>query len=501
MPGMPRESRPMTINSPFRFTNTYADQLSGLYEEHSPAVPADPRTLVINEELAEMLGRPGELLKENAAEYLSGRTVPTGCKPLAFAYAGHQFGHFSPRLGDGRALLLGEVVSHDGKRFDLQLKGSGPTPFSRGGDGFATMSSVLREYLMSEAMYYLGVPTTRALSAVATGGSIHRTGRVSSAVLCRVASSHIRVGTFEFFAAANDHDKLGRVLAYAIERHCPAAANDHVPAAAFLEYVAEQQASLIAHWMSLGFVHGVMNTDNVAVSGETIDYGPCAFMESYDLDTVFSSIDRGGRYRFGNQPAVGQWNLAQLANSLIVLLDRSDKIVLERFEKAILGFVERVRHHWEILITRKLGFADCNGDSQKLASDLIDLLPELECDLTRMFRQLTAFLRPAEDVNLTHDNFASHPKFETWKDRWVTLHGRNSLSDAAARMNRVNPVYVPRNHLVEAAVKTAEATGDLELFEKLLKAVQNPYLEDGSLAGYAETAPKDFGPFVTFCGT
>ena len=417
------------------------------------------------------------------------------------AYAGHQFGQFSPQLGDGRALLLGEVIDRNGKRRDIHLKGSGRTPFSRGGDGKAALGPVLREYLIGEAMHALGIPTTRALAALTTGETIYRDSLVPGAVLTRVAASHIRVGTFQFFAARGEADKLQRLMDYTIARHYPDLAGLPDRALRLLERVCEAQAQLIAKWMLVGFVHGVMNTDNMVLSGETIDYGPCAFLDAYDPAMVFSSIDHGGRYAFGRQPAIAQWNLARFAETLIELINPEDSdAAIDAASAVITDFGTHYRAAWLVGMRAKLGLIEEREGDLDLAEALLELMAAQRVDYTQLFRALsdTTESNPEPARAL----FSEPEAFGAWLSRWQTRINQQP-ADAANRlkaMNAVNPVYIPRNHHVEAALQAAIA-GNMAPFDRLLGVVQAPFMVAKGAEIYALPAPPDFGPYRTFCGT
>ena len=462
-----------------RFDNSYLRDLPGACLRLDPDVAPAPRLVVFNDALAAELGIS---LGDRAARWLSGAEVPPGAEPVAMAYAGHQFGGFSPQLGDGRAHLLGEIVGPDGRRWDLHLKGSGRTPFSRGGDGKAALGPMLREYLMGEAMHALGVPTTRALAVVATGeGVLRETGMLPGAVLARVAASHIRVGTFQFMAARRDRAGLRALLDHTIARHDPG-----VDALGLFDRVAARQCRLIAQWMGLGFIHGVMNTDNMVISGETIDYGPCAFMEAYAPGTVFSSIDRQGRYAYGNQPLILGWNLARLAEALLPFFDadgaRAVEIANERLER-IAGAYEA---EWLAVMRAKLALEGVAEGDAALVRDLLAAMEATGADWTLTFRRLgTAAL----DAGLAQ-------ALAGWLPRWQARR----RPDWAEVMARVNPAVIPRNHLVEEALAAATA-GEMAPFHALLAAVQDPF---GPLAGreaYGLPAPAGLAPHVTFCGT
>jgi uncharacterized protein YdiU (UPF0061 family) len=485
-------SRPL-----FAFDNTFARELEGLYVPWQAAPAPEPRLLVLNEELAAELGvDPAALGSPEGVAVLAGNAVPDGATPIAQAYSGHQFGGFSPRLGDGRALLLGEVLDVQGRRRDLHMKGSGRTPFARGGDGKAVVGPMLREVLIGEALHALGIPTSRALAVVATGEPVARETLLPGAVLTRVAASHIRVGTFEYLAARRDGELLRRLADYAIARHHPDAAGADVPALALLEAVVEAQASLIARWMLVGFIHGVMNTDNMAISGESIDFGPCAFMDTYDPATVFSSIDHGGRYAYGNQPVIAQWNLARLAEALLPLLGPEAEAAVELANGVLTSFGDRYERHWLAGMRAKLGLRDAGDDDRALFEDLLALLQADAVDYTSVFRALSW---PAGEVE-ARARFRDPAPFDAWAARWRARLAGEDAGAVGERMRRVNPVYIARNHEVEAAL-TAATGGDLDPFSSLLDALRRPYEERPGLDRYAVPAPADFGAYRTFCGT
>jgi len=474
--------------------NSYVRELEGLYVPWQAAPAPEPRLLVLNEDVAAALGvEPDALRAPEGVAALVGNAVPDGAEPVAMAYAGHQFGTYSPRLGDGRALLVGELLDVQGERRDLHLKGSGRTPFARGGDGKAAVGPMLREHLVSEAMHALGIPTTRALAVVGTGETVLReAGPLPGAVLARVAASHLRVGTFEFAARLQDPTVLPRLADYAIARHHPEAAAAERPYLAFLERVVEAQAALLAQWMLVGFVHGVMNTDNMTISGETIDYGPCAFMDNYDPGTVFSSIDHAGRYAYGNQPAIAQWNLARLAETLLRLIDADPEAAIAPATAILDSFPARYQGHHERGLRAKLGLdAAAPLRDAELLSDLPSLLVAQRVDFAAFFRGLSAALR---------GDALTPPALVAWTARWRGELTGDPVATADA-MDRVNPVYLPRNHQVEAALAAATA-GDLAPYERLLAVVSRPFDERPGLEAYAGPAPAAFaGGYQTFCGT
>lgn len=453
------------------------------------------RPLVINDALAAELGLDGDWLRSpDGLRFLVGNQVPDGAAPVAQAYAGHQFGGYVPRLGDGRALLLGELVDDRGRLRDIHLKGSGPTPFARGGDGLAAVGPMLREYIVSEAMHALGVPTTRSLAVVATGRQVQRDTLLPGAVLTRVASSHLRVGTFQYAASTADLDLLRRLADHAIARHHPEAATAARPYLALFEAVVAAQAALIARWMLIGFVHGVMNTDNMTISGQTIDYGPCAFMEAYDPDTVFSSIDFWGRYAYGNQPVIAGWNLARFAEALLPLLSEDAEQAVTLAEQAFGVFRPTYDAVWSSGMRAKLGLPEDVAAQHltPLADELLTLLKESRVDYTSFFRHLAHAARG--DAEPARGIFLNLAGFDDWLSRW------RALGPDADAMDRANPIYIPRNHLVEEALAAATA-GDLDPLMRLLDAVTAPYDERPGLQRYAGPAPEDFGAYQTFCGT
>lgn len=493
----------------FVFDNSYARDLDGFYVSWQGDVAPAPRLLKLNRALALELGiDPDGLSDEQAARLFSGSQMPEGAAPLAQAYAGHQFGGFSPQLGDGRALLIGEVIDRNGQRRDIHLKGSGRTPFSRGGDGKATIGPVLREYIIGEAMHALGIPTTRALAAVATGEQVLRDTILPGAVLARVASSHIRVGTFQFFAARSEVGRLRQLTLYTIARHDPdLLENGDITGTAvlgFLSRVIDRQAKLVAQWMLTGFIHGVMNTDNMTVSGETIDYGPCAFMDAYDPRTVFSSIDTHGRYAFGNQPAIAQWNLARLAEALLPLIDDNEAAAIERATEAINGFPMRFEAAWAAGMRAKMGLESAEDGDATLGAELLSCLQAREqspaLDYTLAFRRLAAVAGGlADHPGPTGEDGA---RFKAFMQAYKARLERDAMpaERRVAAMLAVNPLYIPRNHKVEEALAAAVA-GDLAPFNRLLDVLSDPFTERAGLEAFAEPAPADFGPYRTFCGT
>lgn len=485
----------------FDFDDSFARELAGFYAEWQPeSVPA-PELVAVSLDLAADLGIDPDLLDgPGAAALLSGNAVPDNVTPIALAYAGHQFGGYSPLLGDGRALLLGEVVGVDGARRDIHLKGSGRTPFSRGGDGKAALGPMLREFLIAEAMHALGVATTRALAVTATGEEIERDGFEPGAVLARVAASHIRVGTFEYAARLEDTTASQRLADYSIERHHPQAAASESPSVGLLDAVIDAQARLVAQWMLVGFIHGVMNTDNVTISGEGIDYGPCAFMESYNPSTVFSSIDRDGRYAFGNQPAITRWNLTRFAETLVPLIDADRDTAVALAIESLEVFDARFSDHWNEGMRAKLGLKTIKADDDVFFERFLRLLLSTRADYTLSFRALAETLRGDDQaLQALFTDGAADEWVEAWQNR-VDVDGQDRAGVADA-MDAVNPIYIPRNHLVEHALDAATA-GDLDPFRELLDVVSAPFAVRPGYERFGQPAPDDFNwNHQTFCGT
>jgi serine/tyrosine/threonine adenylyltransferase len=483
--------------------NTYSALPSRFYARLAPAPVREPRVVVFNSRLAEELGLDPAVIEREAATWFSGNRAPDDADPIALAYAGHQFGGFVPALGDGRAILLGERVGRDGARRDIQLKGSGRTPFSRNGDGRAALGPMLREYLISEAMHALGIPTTRSLAVVTTGEQVVREDLLPGAVLTRVAASHIRVGTFEYFAARNDGEAVGQLLDYVITRHYPHARGADVPALAVLEAVAQRQAALIADWMSVGFIHGVMNTDNMAISGETIDYGPCAFMDHYDPNTVFSSIDHGGRYSYGNQPAIAQWNLARFAETLLPLIDPDIGKAVERATAVVKEFMPVFDAQLLARMRRKIGLASEQESDVELISAWLATMKSAGADFTLSFRRLARCVdEPADDASLL-ELFAPPSAIADWLRRWRERLASEPrvAAERAADMRRVNPAFIPRNHRVEAALEAASTHGDFGPFHRLLKVLEHPHDEQPGFSEFEHPPAPGERVLRTFCGT
>ncbi|PZO10514.1 MAG: YdiU family protein [Lysobacteraceae bacterium] len=479
------------------FEHTYAQLPAKFWQRVDPTPVKAPRMLAFNDALAAELGIVREA---DAADVFAGNVVPPGAQPLAMAYAGHQFGHFVPQLGDGRAILLGELIDRHGQRRDLQLKGAGPTAFSRNGDGRAAIGPVLREYLISEAMHAMGVPTTRSLAAVATGEHVFREGPVPGAVLARVGASHIRVGTFQYFAARRDTDGVRQLADYVIARHYPEAAQADRPYLALLETVARRQAALVAQWQHVGFIHGVMNTDNTTLSGETIDYGPCAFLDDYDPGKVFSSIDRAGRYSFANQPALVRWNVARLAETLLAIIDDDGDAALAAASAVIDAMPGWSAQAWLEGMRAKLGLATNEDGDEALAQSLLEAMHAVAADYTLVLRALCDAADGREPDGLLA--LPRSPAFDAWRTRWAGRLARDprTAAERAAAMRAVNPAVIPRNHRVHEALVAAEQ-GDLVPFEALLAAIRRPY-DDGPDVHHYMTPPEPGERVLqTFCGT
>ena len=483
---------------PFTFDNSYARLPEAFYARNQPAPVSDPHLIQLNRDLASQLGLDMDRLDApDVLAILSGNQIAEGSEPLAMAYAGHQFGGFSPQLGDGRATLLGEVVGRDGARRDIQLKGSGPTRFSRRGDGRSALGPVIREYIVSEAMAALGVPTTRALAAVASGDKVIREGKVPGGVFTRVAQSHIRVGTFEFFASREDHVNLKILADLVISRHYPEAARLENPYLSLLEGVVEQQAKLIAQWMQFGFIHGVMNTDNMTVSGETIDYGPCAFLDEYHPSKKFSSIDHQGRYAFGNQPQIAHWNLTRFAETLLPLMGKDSEKSVAAAEPVLETFASVYQRELQNRFAAKIGLKD--GENWDLVASLLHTMAEGKADFTLLFRHLSGALESGKDKRVVA-LFREPEPITAWMKQWRDRHREIDQVGALTLMRQMNPVFIPRNHRVEEAIVAGNA-GDYEPFHRLNHVLQNPFSEQSEFAHY-EAAPQA-GEVVhaTFCGT
>jgi uncharacterized protein YdiU (UPF0061 family) len=492
----------MTVHFPFQ--NTYTALPANFFARVEPTPVAAPRLIKLNRALAVHLGLDPEVLSSpEGAEILAGKRVPDGADPIAMAYAGHQFGHFVPQLGDGRAILLGEVIDADGIRRDIQLKGSGPTPFSRRGDGRAALGPVLREYIVSEAMFALGIPTTRSLAAVITGENVMRETMLPGAVLTRVASSHIRVGTFQFFAARGDTDGVRQLADHAINRHYPDAAKAERPYHALLAGVVARQADLVARWLLVGFIHGVMNTDNSSISGETIDYGPCAFMDDYDPAQVFSSIDEQGRYAYANQPRIALWNLTRLAECLLPLFSDDKDQAIEQAQTILGEFAEKFTAAYQAGLRAKIGlFTQRDGD-EALVQDFLDAMAKNQADFTLTFRNLADAARGAGGDANVRAQFTEPAAFTEWAVRWRQRIADEPQSPAErqAAMRAVNPAFIPRNHRVEAVIQAAVTNDDYAPFEELLTVLAKPFEDQPEFAAYADPPQPEQRVTQTFCGT
>jgi uncharacterized protein YdiU (UPF0061 family) len=488
-----RQDRP---DAGWKFDNTYARLPGAFYARLNPVPVRKPKLVVFNAALAEFLGLDPDALKgEEGAAVFSGNRIPEGAEPLAQAYAGHQFGSFT-MLGDGRAILLGEQVTPKAERYDIQFKGSGKTPFSRQGDGRAALGPMLREYIISEALHALGIPTTRSLAVVTTGEPVFRETALQGAILTRTAASHIRVGTFEYAAARGKPDEIRILADYTIGRHFPELAADKNPYLALLGAVMERQASLVARWLMVGFIHGVMNTDNMSLCGETIDYGPCAFMDTYDPDTVFSSIDYHGRYAYGRQPQIAQWNLARFGETLLPLIHEDPQAAVSLANEAISGFTDRFSDSWLAGMRAKLGLSNREADDGALAGDLLDWMHRHGADFTNTFRDLASGSVPEASVFRT-------PDFRQWFERWQARLERQPDSREASRrlMNAHNPAVIPRNHRVEEALAAAVDRADFTVMEKLLGVLSRPYQDPPEQSEYHLPPPPSAQPYRTFCGT
>ncbi len=491
----------------FNFDNTYARLPGRFYARLNPTPVAAPRVIQVNSALAQQLGVDPDALNSPAGiEILSGNRIAEGSEPLALAYAGHQFGHFVPSLGDGRANLLGEIITPGGKRYDVQLKGSGPTPFSRRGDGRAALGPVLREYLVSEAMAALGVPTTRALAAVLTGEEVYRENIQPGAIFTRVAASHLRVGTFQYFAAQGDVEAIRTLADYAIHRHYPEAADSAQPYRALLDGVIARHAKLGAQWLLIGFIHGVMNTDNMSISGETIDYGPCAFLEAYHPDTVFSSIDHRGRYAYRNQAPAANWNLTRLAECLLPLLEQeagSEEAGMTSAQEALAAFEPTHLAEHSAGLRRKLGLVAKHEGDAALVKDLLDRMAANRADFTLTFRCLSdaAANRQADaQVRLL---FSDPAAYDAWAKIWHERLAHEQLPGTAIAetMRAVNPAFIPRNHRIQEAIEAAEERRDFAPFRAMLDVISRPYDDRLELLQYTAPALPEERVQRTFCGT
>jgi uncharacterized protein YdiU (UPF0061 family) len=484
----------MNYLNTWQLENSYSDLYKQFYTRIDPTPVNNPSLVIFNKVLSEELGIDLPEDKELLAQIFSGNKLPKKAKPISQAYAGHQFGHFSI-LGDGRAHLIGEQISPNGKRFDIQFKGSGPTPYSRNGDGRAALAPMLREYIISEAMYALNIPTTRSLAVVSSGESIMRSSLTEGAILTRIAASHIRVGTFEYANKMLDHSAVKQLADYAIKRHFPEFLGEENTYLSFLKAVITQQAKLIASWMHIGFIHGVMNTDNMTISGETIDYGPCAFMDIFSMNKVFSSIDQNGRYEYGSQAHIAHWNLTKLAESLLPLLHENMDEAIKLAEVAISEYASDFNSAWIDGMRSKLGLLNEEEDDYVLAQNLFSWMENAKADFTTTFRDLSY-------ENLSSKNIYNSPDFKKWYDLWQARLSRNSkqIKSALNTMRKCNPVIVPYNHLVEEALSAAEE-GDIQPFYKLLSALEKPFEFSSSNEGFLNSTPDPNPHYQTFCGT
>lgn len=481
---------------PFKFDNTYLKLNEGLYAAIDPTEVNDPTVVLFNAALAEQLGLDMKGISEQTlADYFSGNKLIAGSQTIAQAYAGHQFAHFT-KLGDGRAILLGEHLTPKGDRFDIQLKGSGITPYSRRGDGRATLSSMLREYVISEAMFFLNIPTTRSLAVVRTGENVYREGALPGAVLTRIAASHIRVGTFQYVRNFHSTEILREFTNYTIQRHYPELLSEENPALALLKKVMDKQMDLIVNWLRVGFIHGVMNTDNMSIAGETIDYGPCAFMNAYDPDTVFSSIDTQGRYAFGKQPDIALWNITRFAEALLPLIDDNTEKAIEKATQILQTYPALFNQKWLDMMRKKLGMTDVQEGDEALISRLLDWMQLNKADHTNTFIQLSV-------ASFSVSEIYKQENFITWLSDWKKrIKAEKEIPEASLKlMQTSNPAYIPRNHNVEAALKLAQEKGDLTLLNELLEIVSDPYNYKEMNAVFQRVPEQDDETYKTYCGT
>ncbi|MEN8801308.1 MAG: protein adenylyltransferase SelO [Thiogranum sp.] len=490
------------------FDNRFVTLGEGFFARTDPTPVKEPELIKFNEALARELGISSDHVSASVAAVFSGNRLPEGAEPLAMAYAGHQFGHFVPQLGDGRALLLGEVSGPEGARYDIQLKGSGRTRFSRDGDGRSALGPVLREYLVSEAMQKLNVPTTRALAAVTTGEPVARERLLPGGVITRVATSFVRVGTFQYFAARDDVAAVRQLADYVLEKNYPQLVDTEKPYVALLQAVLERQAALIAQWMHIGFIHGVMNTDNMSIAGETIDYGPCAFMDAYHHDQVFSSIDRHGRYAYSNQPSIGVWNLTRLAETFLPLFDDDPQAAVNVAQEVLEGYAARYASDWLAGMRAKCGLTACRGaegdEDKTLIEGLLDAMADNRADFTLTFYYLSRLAdQPSERDKDLRNLFDSPTQIDAWLEQWrqrLTLEAQSNEVRQQA-MQGINPVYIPRNHQIEAAIRAAEDQGDFSVFHALHTVLQNPYVEQQGKESYMQAPQPEEVVEYTFCGT
>ena len=484
------------------FDNSYSRLPERFYARVTPAQVPAPRLVQLNEPLARELGLDPTLLRsESGVQVLSGNRVPAGADPLAMAYAGHQFGNWVPQLGDGRAVLLGEVIDTAGVRRDIQLKGAGRTPFSRMGDGRAVLGPALREYIVSEAMTALGIPSTRGLAVVTTGDLVRREGPKPGAVFTRVATSHVRIGTFEYFANRGDQEAVKTLADYVIGRHYPQAADGGQPYLALLRAVIARTAMLIARWQCVGFIHGVMNTDNMSIAAETIDYGPCAFMDHYDPRTVYSSIDHAGRYAYLNQPRIAQWNLARLALSLLPLLDADENAAIAAAQEALSGFVAAFEDAYRTELLAKLGISSARDGDESFVQELLELMASQRADFTLTFRRLTHRAADAQAGAALQALFADPAPLQAWVERWQSRLQGEPPGDPVARMRRHNPAFIPRNHRVQAVIEAAEEQADFAPLRQLLAVLSHPYEDQPAFEAFSLPPEPHEVVQATFCGT
>ncbi len=488
------------INAGWHLDNSYIRLPETFYSKQDPTPVPSPQLVILNEPLAASLGLDVNALQSSGAEIFAGNRIPEGAAPIAQAYAGHQFGHFT-MLGDGRALLLGEQITPEGGRFDIQLKGSGRTPYSRGGDGRAALGPMLREYIISEALHNLNIPTTRSLAVATTGQEVIREKALPGAILTRIAASHIRVGTFQYAAAAGNVEDLQSLAEYALQRHFPTVASDEKRFLLLLKEVIKKQAELIAKWQLVGFIHGVMNTDNMTISGETIDFGPCAFMDTYSPGTVFSSIDMQGRYAYGNQPQIAAWNLARFAETLLPLLHDDENEAINMANEEIAGFAELYFGFWLDGMRAKLGLFDKEAEDELIITELLTIMEKYKADYTNTFRSLTIdslTVDKPDGMDIFHS-----AEFSDWREKWDVRRAKENRpkEESNELMRRSNPAIIPRNHRVEEALLAAEKDGDFRIMEKLLSVLSCPYSYSIEQEEFSTPPPPSSRPYRTFCGT
>ena len=494
-------AKPSSIAKPPKFEHSYAELAEEFFSARTPTPVAKPAIIQINTELAETLGINLDWLRSDQGLLtLAGNTVPDSASPIAMAYSGHQFGHWNPTLGDGRAILLGEIVNNDGDRFDFQLKGPGTTRYSRQGDGRSPLGPALREYIVSEAMAAMGIPTTRSLAVLSTGESVFREQVLPGGILTRIAKSHIRIGSFEYAASLRNPSLLKQFADYTIHRLYPDCENNDNPYASLLKEMIDRQAKLVAKWQAIGFVHGVMNTDNILLSGETVDYGPCAFIDTYNADAVFSSIDRNGRYAYKNQPSIAHWNLMVFAQALLPLLDTDQDSAIQLAEQALQTFPEHYNRYYLTEMTQKIGIDDNDTDSGKLASSLLDIMQNHEMDFTLTFRRLTQIVSEAKDAQTVFSE-TDYAALAGWIEQWKSKLAGEDQNHSAALMQAANPLYIPRNHLIEAVIKAAVADDDLGPFYELVECLKNPYLKHPNDDYFSPPPKPEQVVQATFCGT